>query len=190
MDVPRAKVGEHPRPLVGRHRSVDDAGRDADVVQGARQVARVADGHAERDGPPITSELLNRSRDERVALLDVHRLREVVFGEVLGARREASEVGGRRDAKAPKLREVTVVDELWKRPRVDDSLEDRIEALAVGSQRRRGEAEERAVIVGVEDPELAQDAEVVVGRRVMALVVDDEADVAPGDETREPLLVQ
>src|SRR5262249_29848838 len=38
--------------------------------------------------------------------------------------------------------------------------------------------------------ERAQDAEVVVGGRVVALVVDDEAEVASGEELGEPLLVQ
>ena len=54
-----------------------------------------------------------------------------------------------------------------------------VEPLAVAARRRRGEAEQRARQGGVEDAELAQHAQVVVGGGVVALVVDDEADVAP-----------
>ena len=103
---------------------------------------------------------------------------------------ESAEIRRRRDPETAQRREVAVVDHLGQRARVDDLLEHLVEALAVAARGGRGEAEQRAVEAGLEDAELAQDAQVVVGRGVVALVVDDEPHVAAAQHAREPLLVQ
>ena len=150
----------------------------------------MAHRHAERDGAPVARELLDRARYEGVTLLDVDGLGELLLAEVDAAAGEAREVGVRRDAEAAQGAEEAVADHLRERARVDDLLEDVVEALAVAARGRRREAEERAGPRGVERAELPQDAEVVLGGGVVALVVDDEAEIAAGDDAREALFVQ
>ena len=190
LDAPLAKVGQRLRARLARHGAVDDARRDAERVQRVGQVARVVHRHAERDRAPVARQLLERARHERVALLDVDRLGELLLVEVEPRGRELAQIRRRRDAVTAQRREEAVVDELGQRARVDDLLEDLVEPLAVAARRRRREAEQRAREGGLEDAELAQDAQVVIGRRVVALVVDDEPHVAPAQDVREALLVQ
>ena len=69
--------GEKPAPPA----LADDARRDTERVQRVRQVARVIYRHAERDRAPVARQLLNRARDERVALTGQARVGERVSGE-------------------------------------------------------------------------------------------------------------
>ena len=110
---------------------------------------------------------------------------EAVQAETAGVRSRR-----RRDAEAAQRREEAVLDQLGQRARVDDALEDRVEALAVAARRRGGEAEQRACASRLERAELAQHAQVVVGGRVVALVVDDESHVPSAQHACQALLVQ
>ena len=148
------EVQERLRADVLRHHPVDDPRGDPEHVQRAGEVPRVAHRHAERDRAPIARELLDRTRDESVALLDVDDLSELLLSEVETAGREPREIGRSRDAIAAQRREVTVLDHLREIARVDDALEDGIEALAVATRRGRREAEQRPRPVVVERAEL------------------------------------
>ncbi len=148
------------------------------------------DGDAEREGPAIAGELLNRARDEGVALLDVDGFGQLVLAKVAATAREPGEIGGRRDAKTAERREVTILDHLRQRARRHDALEDLVEAFAVAARGGRGEADQRAAPAFVERAERAKDAEVVGGGGVVALVVDHQAEVATGQHPREARLVE
>ena len=89
LHAPLAKVGERLRARVTRHGAVDDARGDAERVQRVGQVARVIHRHAERDRAPVARQLLDRARDQRVALLDVDGLGELLLVEVEARRARA-----------------------------------------------------------------------------------------------------
>ena len=82
LDAPLAEVGQGLGARLARHGAVDDAGGDAERVQRVGQVAGVVHRHAERDRAPVARQLLDRARDERVALLDVDGLGELLLVEV------------------------------------------------------------------------------------------------------------
>jgi transmembrane protein DUF3556 len=186
----RPEVGERLRARGGRHLAVHQAGGHADGVERPGEVAGVGDGDAEGDGAPIARQLLNRPGHERVALFDVDRLGQPLFVEVEAPARDARQVFAGRDPKAPQARQVAVFDHLGQRARVNDALEDGVEALAVAALGGGGEAEQRAGPVGLEGADLPQNAQVVVGRGVVALVVDDQADVAARHHPAEAPFVQ
>lgn len=110
--APRSKFGEGRRTICTRHRAVNDAGGDADRVQCTRQVARVIHGDAKRDRAPVACELLNRSRDQCVALLDVDRLGELLFWKIRSTRRDPREVRGGVDPEALQVRQISSLDQI------------------------------------------------------------------------------
>src|SRR5690606_17709420 len=128
--------------------------------------------------------------DERVALLEVDGLLELVGGEVETAGVEAGQGGGGGDAVAGEGGEVAVRDRRAEGGPVDDQLERVAQAVAVAARGGGGEPEQGARPRGVEGAELAEDAAVVLGGGVVALVVDHEADVAAGGDLLQPLLVE
>ena len=95
-----------------------------------------------------------------------------------------------RDPEAAQWRQVAIVDQLGQGARVDDLLEHLVEPLSVAACGGGSEAEQRPVEGGLEHAQLSQDAQVVLGRRVVALVIDDEPHVAAPQDARQPLLVQ
>ena len=190
MRAPLAKVAQGLRARRAGHGAVNDARGHAQRVQGVRQMPRVIDRHAEGDRAPVARQLLDRPRDQGVALLDVDRFGQLLLVVVEAPARKLAQVGGGGDAVATQRSQEAVLDQLGQRARVDDLLEDVVEPLAVAARRRRREAEQRAREGGVEHAELPQDAQVVLGRRVVALVIDDEPHVAAPQDARQPLLVQ
>ena len=120
---------------LARHGAVDDAGRNAKCVQRVGQVAGVVHRHAERDRPTIARQLLDRPRDQRVALLYVDGLGQLLLVEVEARRRELAQVGRGRDAVAAQRRQEAVLDQLGQGARVDDLLEDLLQSLAVAARR-------------------------------------------------------
>jgi hypothetical protein len=169
---------------------VHHARRDAQRVQGAAQVASVIDGHAEGDRAAIAGQLLNRARHQRVALFDIHRLRQLVFAEILPARRQPGEIRQGRDAKPAQRREIARLDQVGQRSRVDDALEHLLQPLAVAASGRGRKSEQRARPTGLERAQLPQHAQVVVRRRVVAFVVNHQPQVASLQHLRQPLFVQ
>jgi hypothetical protein len=162
----------------------------AEGVQRVTQVARVLDRHAEGDRAPIPGELLDRAGHEGIALLDVHGLRQLFFGEVEAFAGEPRQVRVRGDAIAAEPHQVTLLDEVGQRARIGDLLEHPVEPLPVAALRGGGEAEERAIPARREGAQAAQHAEVVLGRRVVALVVDHEAEIAALEQPLQALLVE
>jgi hypothetical protein len=147
-------------------------------------------GDAKRDRTAIAGELLDRARDERVALLDVDGFGKLRLCEVGASGRQSRQVRRGGDAIAPERREKARVDQIQQRARVHDLLEHAVEAEPVASRHRRGEAEQRARPVGLERTDRAQHALVVLRRRVMALVIDDEPEVSPCEHVTDPIGVQ
>ena len=172
------------------HGAVNDARGHAQRVQGVRQMPRVIDRHAEGDRAPVARQLLDRPRDQGVALLDVDRFGQLLLVVVEARGRQLAEIRRRRDPEAAQGRQVAIVDQLGQGARVDDLLEHLVEPLSVAARGGGREAEQRAVEGGLEHAQLPQDAQVVLGRRVVALVIDDEPHVAAPQDARQPLLVQ
>ena len=89
------EVGQGPLAGLEGHQPVDHAGGHPHVVQGPRQVPRVAHVDAEHQGPPAPGQLEDRAGHQPVAGLDVDRVGQGVWIEVAGSGGQIGQIGRR-----------------------------------------------------------------------------------------------